>query len=46
MEQPQYRLREGEFRVFYDVTEGEVQVLAALAKSEAYRWLDQKGTKT
>ena len=43
--QPQYRLRVGEFRVFYDVTEGEVQVLAALPKSEAIFGWTRKGRR-
>src|SRR5437016_10993665 len=41
---PQYRLRVGDdIRVFYDVTEGAVQVLAIVAKSEAEEWLDKHG---
>jgi mRNA-degrading endonuclease RelE of RelBE toxin-antitoxin system len=38
---PQYRLRVGEVRVFYDVSEGIVEVLAIVAKSEASKWLAQ-----
>lgn len=30
---PQYRLRVGDVRVFYDVADAEVQVLAVIAKS-------------
>ena len=37
---PEYRLRVGEIRVFYDVTEGRVEILAIVAKSEAREWLD------
>jgi mRNA-degrading endonuclease RelE of RelBE toxin-antitoxin system len=40
---PQYRLRVGELRVFYDVTEDEVQVLAIVAKADADAWLAQAG---
>jgi mRNA-degrading endonuclease RelE of RelBE toxin-antitoxin system len=41
---PQYRLRVGDdIRVFYDVTEEAVQVLAIVAKSEAAEWLDEHG---
>ena len=40
---PQYRLRVGEIRVFYDVTEATVEVLAVLTKAEAQAWLDAKG---
>ena len=43
LEQPQYRLRVGEMRVFYDVTEAEVHVLAIISKSEAQAWLDDQG---
>ncbi len=38
---PQYRLRVGEVRVFYDVTGATVEVLAIVAKSEAEAWLAQ-----
>jgi mRNA-degrading endonuclease RelE of RelBE toxin-antitoxin system len=40
---PQYRLRVGEIRVFYDVTGTTVEVLAIVAKSEAEVWLAQFG---
>ena len=40
---PQYRLRVGELRVFYDVAESEVQVLAIVAKADADAWLLQEG---
>jgi mRNA-degrading endonuclease RelE of RelBE toxin-antitoxin system len=40
---PQYRLRIGEIRVFYDVFDQAVEVLAIVAKSEAERWLAQFG---
>jgi mRNA interferase RelE/StbE len=46
LDQPQYRLRVGEMRVFYDVTESEVHVLAVLSKSEAQAWLDDQGVST
>ncbi len=38
---PQYRLRVGEIRVFYDVSGSTVEVLAIVAKSEAESWLAQ-----
>lgn len=44
MAHPQYRLRVGELRVFYDVLGSEVQVLAIVAKSEAEHWLQEAGT--
>ncbi len=40
---PQYRLRVGELRVFYDVAESEVQVLAIVAKADVDAWLLQAG---
>jgi mRNA interferase RelE/StbE len=40
---PQYRLRVGEIRVFYDVTGDTVEVLAVVAKSEAESWLAHFG---
>ena len=44
--QPQYRLRVGEVRVFYDVIEGQVQVLAIVAKADAANWLMDRGKET
>jgi mRNA interferase RelE/StbE len=38
---PQYRLRVGEVRIFYDVSGTTVEVLAIVAKSEAESWLAQ-----
>ncbi len=38
---PQFRLRIGDVRVFYDVSEGVVEVLAIVDKSEAEKWLDR-----
>ena len=46
MSQPQYRLRVGDIRVFYDVTETQVQVLAIVTKTEAHSWLTEQGTPT
>src|SRR5947207_12727467 len=40
---PQYRLRVEDVRVFYDVTESTVEVLAIVPKSEAEAWLSQAG---
>ena len=40
---PQFRLRVGEVRVFYDVVEQQVQVLAIIAKSETEAWLRKAG---
>ena len=46
LSQPQYRLRVGDIRVFYDVTETQVQVLAIVTKAAAQSWLDDEGTPT
>jgi mRNA-degrading endonuclease RelE of RelBE toxin-antitoxin system len=37
---PQYRLRVNDIRVFYDIAEEEVQILAIVTKAEAQAWLD------
>ena len=44
LSQPQFRLRVGEVRVFYDVTPEVVQVLAIVTKAEAAAWLAEHGT--
>jgi mRNA interferase RelE/StbE len=44
LSRPQFRLRVGEIRVFYDVSERSVEVLAIVAKAEAESWLDQFGS--
>jgi mRNA interferase RelE/StbE len=44
LRRPQYRLRVGEVRVFYDVSGATVEVLAIVAKSEAESWLVQFGS--
>ena len=43
LSRPQYRLRVGDIRVFYDVAEGMVEVLAIVPKSETAAWLAQFG---
>jgi len=43
MSQPQYRLRLGEVRAFYDVTAERVEILAIVLKSEATQWLAKHG---
>jgi mRNA-degrading endonuclease RelE of RelBE toxin-antitoxin system len=42
---PQYRLRVGEVRVFYDISGTTVQVLAIVAKSETASWLAQNANQ-
>jgi mRNA-degrading endonuclease RelE of RelBE toxin-antitoxin system len=44
MAKPQFRLRVGDIRVFYDVTDEAVEVLAIVAKGKAQEWLEEEGT--
>ena len=46
MRRPQYRLRVGEVRIFYDVTTKAVEILAIVAKVEAQGWLEEHGSST
>jgi mRNA interferase RelE/StbE len=41
LSKPQYRLRIGKFRVFYDVEKSIVNVLAITSKEESSRWLKE-----
>lgn len=41
----QYRLRIGDLRVFYDVTPGQVEVVAVVPKTEAAEWLARWGSR-
>ncbi|MDL1910699.1 type II toxin-antitoxin system RelE/ParE family toxin [Chloroflexi bacterium CFX6] len=43
MRQPQYRLRVEDVRIFYDVTEEAVEILAIVHKDDADQWLDELG---
>lgn len=43
LSRPQYRLRVDEYRVYYDVVDGTVEVLAIVPKSETESWLAQFG---
>ena len=45
MVRPQYRLRVGDFRVFYDVLEDAVEVLAIVGRAQADEWLKQIGDR-
>ena len=45
LSRPQYRLRVGEVRVFYDVSGSTVEILAIVAKSEAQEWLARLGSR-
>lgn len=42
---PQFRLRVGEVRIFYDVSERTVEVLAIVPKSQADTWLKEAERK-
>ncbi len=44
LRRPQYRLRVGEIRIFYDVTATTVEILAVVTKSEARTWLGEFGS--
>ena len=43
LSRPQYRLRVEGIRVFYDVTETTVEILAIVSKEEADEWLEKAG---
>ena len=43
MRRPQYRLRVGEIRVFYDISGSIVEILAIVDKAETESWLAQFG---
>ncbi len=42
---PQYRLRIDDIRIFYDIADEVVEILAVIAKSEAAVWLAQEGIR-
>ncbi len=46
LRKPQYRLRVGAHRIFYDVIGDVVEILAVVSKAAAARWLDRKGERT
>lgn len=43
LSRPQYRLREDEVRVFYDVSPNAVEILGIVSKSGAETWLNRIG---
>lgn len=45
LHRPQYRLRDDDVRIFYDVAGDRVEILAIVAKSDAAHWLDQFGER-
>lgn len=46
MRHPQYRLRIRAHRAFYDVTPGQVEIVAIVSKAETAEWLARWGTRT
>lgn len=46
LSRPQFRLRVGEVRIFYDVSGKTVEILAIVPKSEADTWLKEAGEGT
>ena len=45
LRRPQYRLRVGDVRVFYDVSDAAVEILAIVDKSEIEAWLGKFGDR-
>jgi mRNA-degrading endonuclease RelE of RelBE toxin-antitoxin system len=43
LSRPQYRLRMDDTRIFYDVSENTVSILAIVPKAEAVKWLRRAG---
>lgn len=43
MRRPQYRLRVDAIRVYYDILDGEVEILAIIEKAHAAHWLAAEG---
>jgi len=43
LRQPQFRLRVEAIRVFYDVADADVVVLAIMPKEKAIQWLEEHG---
>jgi mRNA interferase RelE/StbE len=46
LNQPQYRMRVGELRLFYDVADDVVEILAIVRKSDASEWLVKGGKES
>ena len=42
---PQFRLRIGEIRVFYDVFETDVVIIAIMSKEKTIEWLKEHGAR-
>ena len=43
MKRPQYRLRIDDVRVYYDVIESNVEIIAIISKSDSAEWLARVG---
>jgi mRNA-degrading endonuclease RelE of RelBE toxin-antitoxin system len=43
MRRPQFRLRVGDIRIFYDIVAEDVEILAIVQKAEAADWLAEMG---
>lgn len=46
MEHPQYRLRISDYRVFYDIEQNDVVIIAIVPKVRAEDWLDEFGKRS
>ena len=46
MEHPQYRLRVSDYRVFYDIEDLDVVIIAIVPKANAEGWLDEFGKQS
>jgi mRNA interferase RelE/StbE len=44
LQKPQYRLRVGKIRIFYDVTAEAVEILAIVSQADSADWLARHGT--
>ena len=42
---PQFRLRVGDIRVLYDVTDRDVVIIAIMPKEKTIQWLEEHGKK-
>ena len=45
LKHPQFRLRVGDARVFYDVTGTDVVIIAIMSKERIIRWLEEDGKR-
>ena len=46
LKKPEYRLRVGDVRVFYDVAGDEVHILAIVSKLDSDKWLAEEGEQS